>query len=343
MTRTSRHARTAIARSMPSSRPWRPRRRHEHERSRAKHLDDRLHRGLQDRHVAVRVAAAHPRPVAVPRRLPGGRRHRGMDRPCPRARLSRRVGDPDATQPIPRGRRAHLPPSVRSRLQSRQLRRCAGHLPARTPCRRSGARGGLDVCADRDSTRGTDRDRRRRTVRTLGCVPPAPPRLRGHVVRILRGAGRPDALRHSVVSTRALRARRRDRAHRGARHRCALRRIVGDLRRFRAPAQGVRRRVPRHRRPPPEAPAAARLHAALGDGRCRLPGAGECRRPARAGQARGRDRRRQRRARRRAQRAARRARSHDSRARERGCRCRRSARKSPRRWRKASRSSTAPC
>ena len=54
---------------------------HEREGLPAQHLDHRQHRGVQDRHVALRVAAAHSRPLALPRGLPGERRHRRVDRP----------------------------------------------------------------------------------------------------------------------------------------------------------------------------------------------------------------------------------------------------------------------
>ena len=102
-------------------------------------------------------------------------------------------------------------------------RRVARDLPTRTLCRRSGARGGLGVCADRSAARGADRDRWRGTVGTIGSVPSATARLRGDRVRIASGAWRTYALRHSVVSPRAIRARWRDRAHRGSGDRRALR------------------------------------------------------------------------------------------------------------------------
>ncbi len=113
--------------------------------------------------------------------------------------------------------------------------------------------------------------------------------------------------------------------------------------RLRAAARGVRRGVSRDGRAAPEAPRAARLCRALGHGRRRatLRRRTPARRP-RSAAPRG-DRRRQRRDRRRAQRAARRLRGEPDRARARSADARAARGSAARRWRKASRSSTARC
>ena len=285
----------------------------------SEHLDHRHHRGVQDRHVAGRVAAAHPRPVTVPRRLPGERRHRRVDRPCPRARLSRRVGNPHPPQPLSGGGRAHLPPPVRSRLQSRRLStgrwRSAG----------SSAMSAIEALAEGWAFAPIEAPRKER-IAVVGGGPSGLSaafhlRRRGYAVTLFES--RPELgglMRYGIPSYRLARSVLDGEIARivalGIDVRCGESMETSeDFERLRS---RVRRRVPRHRRPVPEAPAATRLHPALGDGRCRLPGAGERRRPAGPRQACGRDRRRKRRDRRRAQRAARRARGDDPGARKRG-------------------------
>ena len=119
------------------------------------------------------------------------------------------------------------------------------HHPCEAACNRAGFDDSLAICrlerhigdmalaegwafAPVETSRArADRSRRRRAVGIVGRIPSAPARLRGHAARIPPGTRRTDALRHSGVSARALRARRRDRAHRGARRRRALRRSDG--------------------------------------------------------------------------------------------------------------------
>ena len=176
-----------------------------------------------------RAALAQPcaRALALPCRLPGPRRHRRMDRPGARARLPRRLADAVAPQPVARRHRPHLPPPLRKRLQPRRLRRAAVDLQARALRRRHRARTRLDPCRRRHAARRTHRRGRRRALGPVGGLPVAPARLCRHAVRGAARTRRPDALRHPRLPAGARGARRRDRAHRGAGHRRALRPVDG--------------------------------------------------------------------------------------------------------------------
>ena len=115
MRRMSLPARRVIATSMRSCKAccWKGRHR-ERGRSSPEHLDHRHDGGVQDGHLALGIAAAHPCALAVPRCLPDAGQHRRVDPSCARPRLSRRVGYPHAPQSVPRNRRSHLSPSLRN-------------------------------------------------------------------------------------------------------------------------------------------------------------------------------------------------------------------------------------
>ena len=187
-------------------------------------LDHRQHRGHQDRHLARGAAAARAGALALPCRLPGARRHRRVDRPGARARLPRRLADAVAPQPVPRRHRPHLPPPLRERLQPRRLRRAAVDLQARALRRRHRARTRLGPSPP-------PQRRARERVAVVGGGPSglsAAYQLRRRGLRrdAVRGAARTrraDALRHSRLPAGARGARRRDRAHRRAGRRRALR------------------------------------------------------------------------------------------------------------------------
>ncbi len=87
-TRTSPPARKAIAGSRRNR--WGPT--HERHLADPVHLDHRQHGVDQDRHLARCAGTPHPCAFALPCRVPGGRRHRRVDRPGARPRLTARPG-----------------------------------------------------------------------------------------------------------------------------------------------------------------------------------------------------------------------------------------------------------
>ena len=93
------------------------------ERAHSPDLDHRHHRVDPHRFVARRAAAPPAGALALPRSVPGERRHRDVDRARARPRLPGRVGSAGPPQPVPGGRRPRLPPSLRARVQPRGLRR----------------------------------------------------------------------------------------------------------------------------------------------------------------------------------------------------------------------------
>ena len=166
-----------------------------------------------------RAALPPPRAgaVALPRRLPGERRHRVLDRPRARRRLPRRVERAGPPQPVPRHRGTHLPSSLRARVQSRRFRRGAVDLQLERFVGDHAIAAGWTF-DDRGRAAARARGhRRRRAGRPVGRVPAASPRVRRDDRRGPRCAGRADAPRHPLLSPVARRARRRDRAHRRAR------------------------------------------------------------------------------------------------------------------------------
>ena len=143
----------------------------------------------------------------------------------------------------------------------------ARDLPPRAACRRLRARGaaGRLPRSRRSATRARSRSS---AAGPSGLSAAFHLRRRGYAVTVFESrprAGRPHALRHPVVSPRARRcSTARSRASSRSGSRCAAANRWTTSRRLRAPAPRIRRRLPRHRRALPEAPAAARLHAARG-------------------------------------------------------------------------------
>jgi hypothetical protein len=105
-------------------------RRHGHERAaaRSRHLDHRHHRGHPHRHLARRHAAPHRGTVALPPGLPGGRRHRHLDRPGAQRRPARRLAHAGAHNPFP---------AIAGRI-------C--HHPCEAACNRGGHDEALSIC-----------------------------------------------------------------------------------------------------------------------------------------------------------------------------------------------------
>ena len=131
-------------RLLPHRRAAAPGRPHELAPAAAEHLDDRHHRVDQDRHLARRAAGVREAAFALPPRLPGGGRHRALDAAGEGGRLAWRVDDARRPQPLSRGGRQGLPPSLRGRACNRAgYDEAARRLRARAPRRRPGARGAL--------------------------------------------------------------------------------------------------------------------------------------------------------------------------------------------------------
>ena len=135
-------------------------------------------------------------------------------------------------------------------------RRGRRHQLGRALPRRRGDQAGLVVRSSRRADRQAGADRRRRALRALRGVPPAPPRPRGDDPRGRPDGRRHDALRHPHVPAAARRARRRGRSGSSPwASTLELNRKVTNI--LEAMQRGrLRRRLPRGRRPHRQ----ARLH-----------------------------------------------------------------------------------
>ena len=175
------------------------------------HARRRLEPGQQDRQLADRARRLRRPAAAVQPRLPGGREHpavalrgrggrRGLRaRPGAsswRTTRSRRSWGGSATTP------ARRPATARSSTRPWGSTRSSASSATR-PSRRAGGR--RDAAPSGQARAG----RRRRALRALRRVPPAPARPRGDDPRGRADGGRDDAIRDPQVPPAARRARRR--------------------------------------------------------------------------------------------------------------------------------------
>ena len=153
--------------------------------------------------------------AAVQRRLPRGREHPGVagahqGGPARAGLAGARHGQPAARDP-----RTGLLPPVRERLQPRRPGQRGFDPLGRAIPRRPGARAGVAVRPTRAPQPQTGARCRRRALRPVGRLPPAPARPRGGDPGLERADRRDDAVRHPGLPAATRRARRRARPDRG--------------------------------------------------------------------------------------------------------------------------------